>query len=142
MLLSKVMGIKELTVFALSTDNLKRSKVEVDVLMSLFRDTLWEMCDVGGFMQVNNIKARILGDMSFLPEDVSTSLMRSQEHTKDNTSLTVNVCVCYNSKFEILEAVDKVSDLYAEGQLPSQLKRKAQKLKIASGAKNENELNL
>lgn len=44
------LGIKELTVFALSTDNLKRSKVEVDTLMSLCKNAFAKMAENGGFM--------------------------------------------------------------------------------------------
>jgi len=45
------LGIKELTVFALSTDNLKRSQVEVETLMRLARDSFARMADNGGFME-------------------------------------------------------------------------------------------
>ena len=44
------LGIKELTVFALSTDNLKRSQVEVDTLMKLCKDTFARMADKNGFL--------------------------------------------------------------------------------------------
>ena len=49
------LGIKELTVFALSTDNLKRSKVEVDTLMQLAKNSFAKMAENGGFMERNSI---------------------------------------------------------------------------------------
>jgi ditrans,polycis-polyprenyl diphosphate synthase len=49
------LGIKELTVFALSTDNLKRSKVEVDTLMNLCKNSFAKMAEKEGFMQQNGI---------------------------------------------------------------------------------------
>lgn len=49
------LGIKELTVFALSTDNLKRSKVEVDTLMDLCKVSFARMAEKDGFMQKNGI---------------------------------------------------------------------------------------
>jgi ditrans,polycis-polyprenyl diphosphate synthase len=49
------LGIKELTVFALSVDNLKRSKVEVDTLMNLAKNSLAKMAENNGFMQKNSI---------------------------------------------------------------------------------------
>jgi undecaprenyl diphosphate synthase len=49
------LGIKELTVFALSTDNLKRSQTEVDTLMRLARDEFGKMAEQGGFMQKHKI---------------------------------------------------------------------------------------
>lgn len=45
------LGIKELTVFALSTDNLKRSQVEIDTLMRLAKDSFAKMAEKGGFME-------------------------------------------------------------------------------------------
>ncbi len=65
------LGIKELTVFALSTDNLKRSQVEVDTLMQLAKETFAKMAEKGGFMQQNGIQVRILGDLDLLPTDVA-----------------------------------------------------------------------
>ena len=65
------LGIKELTVFALSTDNLKRSQVEVDTLMRLAKDSFAKVAEKGGFMETNGIAVKILGDLEFLPEDVA-----------------------------------------------------------------------
>lgn len=49
------LGIKELTVFALSTDNLKRSAVEVDTLMQLCKESFAKMAEKGGFMESKGI---------------------------------------------------------------------------------------
>lgn len=49
------MGIKELTVFALSTDNLKRSEVEVKTLMHLAKNCFGKMTENGGFMKERGI---------------------------------------------------------------------------------------
>lgn len=65
------LGIKELTVFALSTDNLKRSKVEIDTLMRLAKDSFAKMAEKGGFMEQHGIQVNILGDLEMLPEDVA-----------------------------------------------------------------------
>lgn len=61
------LGIKELTVFALSTDNLKRSQKEVDTLMRLARDEFAKMAEQGGFLQRNGVQVKILGDLELLP---------------------------------------------------------------------------
>ena len=65
------LGIRELTVFALSTDNLKRSEVEVKTLMRLAKDSFAKMAEKGGFLQENGIQVKILGDLDKLPEDVA-----------------------------------------------------------------------
>ena len=73
------LGIKELTVFALSTDNLKRSQTEVDTLMRLARDEFGKMAEQGGFMQKHKIQVKILGDLEMLPQDVADAMRRAEE---------------------------------------------------------------
>jgi ditrans,polycis-polyprenyl diphosphate synthase len=73
------LGIKELTVFALSTDNLKRSQTEVDTLMRLARDEFGKMAEQGGFMEKHKIQVKILGDLGLLPGDVGDAMKRAEE---------------------------------------------------------------
>ena len=80
----KALGIFELTVFALSKDNLKRSPIEVETLMNLCKDQFARRACNGGIFQTEKLKIRILGDLSLLPEDVQASLLKSQELTRDN----------------------------------------------------------
>ena len=61
------LGIRELTVFALSTDNLKRAEVEVQTLMRLAKETFAKMAEKGGFLQENGIQVKILGDLDKSP---------------------------------------------------------------------------
>ena len=114
------LGIKELTVFALSTDNLKRSQVEVETLMRLARDSFARMAEHGGFMEQHGIRVKILGDLDLLPEDVRQAMRRAEDLTKQHDKATLNVCLCYNSKHEILAAFESVVDLHAQGKLKSQ----------------------
>lgn len=103
------MGIKELTVFALSTDNLKRSEVEVKTLMHLAKNSFGKMTENGGFMKERGIQVKILGDMDMLPEDVAQAMREAEKRTEDNTQCRLNVCLCYNSKQEILGAVERLA---------------------------------
>ena len=104
------LGIKELTVFALSTDNLKRSQLEVDTLMTLAKDSFAKMAEHGGFMEQHGIRVKILGDLDLLPEDVRAALRRAESLTEKHEKATLNVCLCYNSKHEILSAFDQVAE--------------------------------
>jgi undecaprenyl diphosphate synthase len=63
----KALGINELTVFALSKDNLKRAPIEVETLMNLCKDQFAKMARNGGIFHTEKIKIRILGDLSLLP---------------------------------------------------------------------------
>ena len=106
----KALGIFELTVFALSKENLNRSPVEVETLMSLCKDQFARLARNGGVFETEKIKIRILGDLSLLPPDVSQSLRRTEEITKNNTEGVLNVCICYNSRDEIEQALTNSSD--------------------------------
>ena len=97
----KHLGIKELTVYALSKDNLKRSKKEVDTLMGLCKVEFARLARNGGVFDNEKIKIKILGEIELLPEDVQESLRRTEEITKNHDQGTLNVCICYSSKDEI-----------------------------------------
>ena len=66
----KELGIQQLTVFALAKDNLKRPKVEVDTLMNLCKNQFNALSKPGGSLERNQIKIKIFGDVSMLPDDV------------------------------------------------------------------------
>mmetsp|Transcript_25542 Transcript_25542/g.24840 ORF Transcript_25542/g.24840 Transcript_25542/m.24840 type:complete len:94 (-) Transcript_25542:313-594(-) len=91
------LGIKEVTVFALSTENLKRSEVEVATLMDLAKHSFTKMTENGGFLQERGVQIKMLGDLSLVPEDVSAALKEAERRTIDNTMCRLNVCLCYNS---------------------------------------------
>ena len=67
------------------------------------------MARSGGIFQTEKLRIRILGDLSLLPTDVQTSLRKTEQLTAHNTEGILNVCICYNSKDEIYEAVQKGS---------------------------------
>ena len=103
------MGIKDLTVFALAKENLQRPKVEVDTLMGLCKNQFNALSKPGGSLERNKIKIKILGDVSLLPEDVKQAMIDSEERTKDYGNGTLNVCICYNSKHEIFDAMESLA---------------------------------
>ena len=102
----KALGIRELTVFALSKDNLKRSPVEVKTLMDLCRKQFARLAQSGGIFQTEKIRIRILGDLSLLPPEVATSLRRTERLTRQNDQGVLNVCICYNSRDEVEQALE------------------------------------
>lgn len=113
------LGIKELTVFALSTDNLKRSEVEVNTLMRLAKDSFAKLAEKGGFMEQHSIQVKILGDLDYLPADVADAMRKTEELTAKHDRARLNLCLCYNSKHEILSAFEQTAELCAKGELPS-----------------------
>ena len=74
--------------------------------MNLCKNQFNALSKPGGSLERNQIKIKILGDISLLPEDVQEVMKQSEDRTKDYGNGTLNVCLCYNSKHEIFEAVE------------------------------------
>lgn len=107
-------GIKYLTVYLFSTENWRRSKDEIDALMSLFR-TYTKTCIKTA--RDNNMKVRVIGDPSAFAQDLQESLRLLEESSKDNTGLNFQIALNYGSRDEITRAVRNIARECAEGSL-------------------------
>ncbi len=96
------LGIKYLTVYAFSTENWVRPQEEVDALMKLLHSYLDTSIKTS---MKNNMKVRIIGDISKLPEDMKESIRELEEASKDNTGLNFQVAINYGGRDELLRAV-------------------------------------
>ena len=108
------MGIKYLTVYAFSTENWKRSMEEVSGIFKLL--VKWVASDLKGLID-NNVKVKVLGDYTVLPEDAVKSLEKTLEATKDNTGLQFNIALNYGGRDEITRAVKSLAKKVKDGAL-------------------------
>lgn len=99
-------GIKYLTVYAFSTENWKRSKEEVGALMLLLKNYL---SDFSKRADTENIKIKVLGDISPLDKGLQKSIEKAVERTKGNTGLTLNIAFNYGGRDEITRAVKAIA---------------------------------
>lgn len=106
------MGVKYLTLYTFSTENWNRPEPEVAALMALIMEAMEEEL----FMK-NNVRMRVIGDLSRIPDDVKASIMHCIERTSVNTGMTMVIALSYSSKWEITEAVRHISQEVAEGSL-------------------------
>ena len=107
-------GVKYLTVYAFSTENWKRSKDEVEALMNIFQTYIDNLI---GNAKKENLIIKFLGDMSGLSDNLKKSMINAMETTKDDTGLTVNICLNYGGRHEITQAVQKIAEQVKEGNL-------------------------
>ena len=98
-------GIKYLSLYILSCDNLKRSEEEVNYLFKLFVIMFKGKIDI---YRKKNIKVLFSGIKENLPEDVIDAMNEIVETTKNNTGLVVNFCLNYSSRREILDAIRRI----------------------------------
>ena len=100
-------GIKYLTVYAFSTENWKRSKEEVDALMSLLENYLDQFSKEA---DDENIVIRVLGDREALSEKLRNKISEVIEATKDNTGIIFNIALNYGGRNEIVNATKAVCE--------------------------------
>lgn len=103
--LANELGIKTLTLYAFSTENWKRPKMEVDFLMKLPEEFL------GTFLPElveENVQVRMMGYKEMLPTHTRNAIEKAMEDTKDNSGLVLNFALNYGSRAEIIEGVKQV----------------------------------
>ncbi|WP_037372109.1 isoprenyl transferase [Anaerovorax odorimutans] len=109
-----MLDIENLTVYAFSTENWKRSVEEVGGIFKLLviyiEKELKELHE-------NNVKVKVLGDYKKLPKEAIASIEKTLEITKDNTGLCFNIALNYGSRAEILRAFKLISKELSDGKL-------------------------
>ena len=107
-------GLEYITVYAFSTENWKRTADEVGALMLLLQNYL---DDYSKRADTENIKVKVLGDISALSEGMQKSINKCMERTKNNTGVTFNIALNYGGRDEIVKAVRKISEKVKNGEL-------------------------
>lgn len=108
------LGIQYLTLYAFSTENWKRPKLEVDALMNLLVTYLRNEIDE---LHKNNVKLTAVGDFEKLPEACVRELHSAMDKTKDNTGVHLNLALNYGGRNDIREAVVELAKEYKEGKI-------------------------
>jgi len=111
---SAELGVKYLTLYAFSTENWKRPKVEVDALMSLLINTINTEADT---LIKNNISLKTIGDTDSLPKSVQKKLKEIIKNTENSTGLTVILALSYSSRWEITNAIKRMVSEYSENNI-------------------------
>lgn len=111
---AKDIGINYLTLYAFSTENWKRPKVEVDSLMNLL--VLFIRKDLQRLVN-NGVKLNIIGDWSILPEVPQKEIRRALETTKDNNDMVLNIALNYGGRQEISRAVKLILEDHLRGNI-------------------------
>ncbi|MBP6558445.1 MAG: isoprenyl transferase [Flavobacterium sp.] len=101
------LGIENLTLYAFSTENWNRPKLEVDTLMKLLISSLKKEFET---LQKNNIRLNCIGNIDLLPASAKKELLSVIEKTKNNTRMTLTLALSYGSREELLNAVKIISD--------------------------------
>jgi tritrans,polycis-undecaprenyl-diphosphate synthase [geranylgeranyl-diphosphate specific] len=109
-------GIRILTVYALSTENLNRSNAEVSQLMDLFADAFREIAR-DARVHRHHIHVAAIGDRSVLRTDVVEAIDLAEAATKDYSDYFYNVAIAYGGREEIVRAIRRLATQVAAGTL-------------------------
>ena len=99
-------GLEYITVYAFSTENWKRTEEEVKALMMLLQSYL---DDYSKRADTENIRVKILGDISALAPGMQKSIKNCMERTKDNTGVTFNIALNYGGRDELVKAIKQIA---------------------------------
>jgi tritrans,polycis-undecaprenyl-diphosphate synthase [geranylgeranyl-diphosphate specific] len=109
-------GVKTLTVYALSTENLGRTAEEVGALMDLFARKLDELVR-DERVHRNRIRVRVLGRPELLRPDVVAAARRVEEATAAYAEFDFRICLAYGARQEIVDAVRSIAADVAQGRV-------------------------
>ncbi len=101
------LGIENLTLYAFSTENWNRPKLEVDTLMKLLVNSLQKELAT---LEKNNIRLNCIGNIELLPTKAKNELLSVIEKTKNNTRMTLTLALSYGSREELLNVVKIISE--------------------------------
>jgi len=108
------LGIECLTLYAFSTENWNRPKLEVNALMTLLVKTIKGETKT---LMKNGIKLDAIGDRSMLPKECLRELKEAIETTKDNTGMSLILALSYSAKWDIVNATKKIAKMAADGNI-------------------------
>ena len=108
------LGIDYLTLYTFSTENWNRPKEEIDALMQLMINAIRNESED---LMTNNVRLNVIGNIKLLPPETYESLINVIKKTSVNTGLNLTLALSYSSKWEITEAVKKISEAVKSNSL-------------------------
>jgi len=108
------LGVNYLTLYAFSTENWKRPKQEVSLLMRLLMRALRDETDK---LHEKNVRVHTIGDIAALPQEVQDELLDAIEKTKHNTGLNLLLALSYSGRWDLINAVKQIASEVKKGNL-------------------------
>lgn len=114
---ANAMGVKALTLYAFSTENWKRPKIEIDFLMNLPGEFLTTYLPE---LMEKDIKVEMIGNMDALPDHTKQAIEKAMEQTKNNQGLILNFAMNYGSRVELVNVMKSLAEEVAAGTLQAE----------------------
>jgi len=108
------LDVKVLSLFAFSSENWRRPSKEVTLLMELFNLALKQQVKR---LHKNNIRLRIIGDLTKFSPSLQKQIQQSQLLTENNTGLTLNIAANYGGRWDVVQAVQSIAKKVKAGEV-------------------------
>jgi undecaprenyl diphosphate synthase len=108
------LGVEALTLFAFSSENWKRPKLEVELLMELFMTALSREVKS---LKKNNVKLRVIGELSAFPQRLQDKIKKSIDETAECTDLHLNIAANYGGRWDVANAAKQIASQVQLGEL-------------------------
>ncbi|MBS7655470.1 di-trans,poly-cis-decaprenylcistransferase [Candidatus Bathyarchaeota archaeon] len=103
------LGITTVTVYAFSTENFQRPKVEVEAVLKTIEKEILKL-EKDSRIYIHKIKVKALGRIELLPETLKESLKRIEEATRNHGEHYLNIAIAYGGRIEIVDAAKKITE--------------------------------
>ena len=107
-------GVRALTLFAFSSENWRRPQAEVSMLMDLFLAALQREVKR---MQTNDIRLRVIGEVSAFPEKLQRRIRSAELATADNSRLMLQIAANFGGRWDIAQAARRLAHAAAAGEI-------------------------
>jgi len=103
------LNIKEVTIYTLSTENLKRDKTELGFLFKLFKEWFRKF-ENDKRVKENRVRIKFIGNLSLVPKGIKNLAERIEKETSKYNNFRLNFCFAYGGRLELLEAFNKLKN--------------------------------
>lgn len=110
------LGIKIITLYVLSTENLERKDEELEYIFDLIEQRLNKLL-ADPRLHKFRMKVKAIGKLELLPDRIVSMLKKLEEATKEYDNIYLNIAIAYGGQIELLDAVRKVADMVKDGKL-------------------------
>ena len=110
------LGVKNLTVYAFSTENFSRDGEEVDYLLNVIETSLREFSD-DPLIEKHNVRLNVIGETDLMPSSLIDSIKYAEEKTKNNTSYNFNIAIAYGGRQEIVNAIKNLAQKVKDNEI-------------------------
>ncbi|GAB0086155.1 hypothetical protein DMENIID0001_001530 [Sergentomyia squamirostris] len=109
--------VPEVTLYAFSIENFKRSKEEVNLLLTLFLNAFLDMNRIESEYRNNKVRYKVFGKIDLLPKDVQDHIHKLETETRNNSGLRINIALAYTSQDDIVRGIKSVCHQVKDGSL-------------------------